>query len=652
MKKVACCCWSLFVIFSVSAESTGWRGDGSGRYPDAQPPLQWSRDIQSDHDRWLSRTRAPNDQPEGDRLIQTYQGRGAGHFSPAQWMMHGPFAVPKGQQSPLDHPLVANEAELNPNQGSWREIAGGDMKLSEILGDYEGRQGVYLHTWLYLPQDGITGVRSEGPEWGHYFHFWIDGKVASGWEGHRHQLSKGWHRILIKITSPAPPTKWQCRISFFPFHETLTYKEQGFAWITPMPDACYGMPIIVGENLYTLSEPNDLLCLNKQDGRVKWMHANPLWDVLSENERDQVPEGPALIEKLKGQTAKNALSPSERLERLKTAETLLKNMHKALPKYKIPFGWGGGNCAPTPVTDGTHLFCWLGETGILSKYTLEGKREWIRFHHSGNGGEHGVNASPILIGDRLVVIGGKCVIAFDKKSGDELWRSPYRGPCYSSLGHCRVGEVDFVICGTGEVLRVDTGGLTSKPIGRHDGECASPIVVGKRFYLVSRGGFACAEIKPDFTVETVYNILPKTLDPDCEIYCVGSPVFHEGIVYFVRSGWGFGPNVPKLYALNADTGAVLYRQSLDFDSGIFYHPKGAGVSGSLCLAGNAIYVNDNRGTTIVFEPGPTYRQLALNPIEHLFELDNRQEVTNSTLVFEGSRIYFRGQENMYCMERE
>ena len=38
----------MFVIFSAASlcgETFGWRGDGSGRFPDAKPPESWSKDT-------------------------------------------------------------------------------------------------------------------------------------------------------------------------------------------------------------------------------------------------------------------------------------------------------------------------------------------------------------------------------------------------------------------------------------------------------------------------------------------------------------------------------------------------------------------------------------------------------------------------------
>ena len=81
---------------------------------------------------------------------------------------------------------------------------------------------------------------------------------------------------------------------------------------------------------------------------------------------------------------------------------------------------------------------------------------------------------------------------------------------------------------------------------------------------------------------------------------------------------------------------------------IHYAPDGAGVAASLALAGGHLYCLDNRGETIVFEPGRSFRQVARNVIEDLGR-EGRAEVTNGTPVFEGPRMYLRGEHNLYCV---
>ena len=44
-----------------------------------------------------------------------------------------------------------------------------------------------------------------------------------------------------------------------------------------MPGGSYATPIIVGDNLFVVSEPSDLICLDKNTGQIKWIRSSPLF---------------------------------------------------------------------------------------------------------------------------------------------------------------------------------------------------------------------------------------------------------------------------------------------------------------------------------------------------------------------------------------
>ena len=141
---------------------------------------------------------------------------------------------------------------------------------------------------------------------------------------------------------------------------------------------------------------------------------------------------------------------------------------------------------------------------------------------------------------------------------------------------------------------------------------------------------------------------PKILDPEREPYPVGSPVFHDGILYAVRSGWGAGNHDPMIYAFDPEAAEPIYRQKLDLEPAIFYGPEGGGVCASLGYANGNIFVLDNRGTWIVFKPGRKFEQVARNTMEHWTSTGSR-EVTGNTPVFEGKLMYVRAREMFYCI---
>jgi hypothetical protein len=108
--------------------------------------------------------------------------------------------------------------------------------------------------------------------------------------------------------------------------------------------------------------------------------------------------------------------------------------------------------------------------------------------------------------------------------------------------------------------------------------------------------------------------------------------------------------------------ALVYCKKLPFDMKNPKHRKtwGCGIGASPCFAGKYIYMIDNAGCTLVIEPGREYKQVAKNNLDHVQEAgweekhwnDHYHEVTLSTPVFEGNRLYVRGEQFLYCISEK
>jgi outer membrane protein assembly factor BamB len=107
----------------------------------------------------------------------------------------------------------------------------------------------------------------------------------------------------------------------------------------------------------------------------------------------------------------------------KTGKTLWR---QAAPADKLePTHRLGSPATPTPVTDGTNVYTFFGSFGVAA-YDLNGKEIW-RQPIAAPVVEFGTSASPILIGNRLIVLCdqdlGSFVEALDKNNGRTLWRT-------------------------------------------------------------------------------------------------------------------------------------------------------------------------------------------------------------------------------------
>jgi outer membrane protein assembly factor BamB len=81
--------------------------------------------------------------------------------------------------------------------------------------------------------------------------------------------------------------------------------------------------------------------------------------------------------------------------------------------------------SPTPVTDGSNLYVFFSDFGLIS-YTLQGRERW-RMPLGPFSNLHGMAASPVLAGNRLLLAcdqdTGAFLLAVDKNSGQLAWKA-------------------------------------------------------------------------------------------------------------------------------------------------------------------------------------------------------------------------------------
>jgi hypothetical protein len=127
-------------------------------------------------------------------------------------------------------------------------------------------------------------------------------------------------------------------------------------------------------------------------------------------------------------------------------------------------------------------------------------------------------------------------------------------------------------------------------------------------------------------------------------WTAGSPLVWDGIVYEVDI-------YQTLYASDLATGKMLYRKEMDLEG--LMHYNAVPVAASPTLVGKHVLVSDNQGTTLVLEPGRSYKAVARNRIAT--QLDRRWPIpAQETLAYapplaDGGRLYIRGEAYLYCV---
>jgi hypothetical protein len=357
---------------------------------------------------------------------------------------------------------------------------------------------------------------------------------------------------------------------------------------------------------------------------------------------------------------------------------------KADKNYKLPRdmwceSWSGFT-GSTPCSDGEYIY-FTTIIGVTACYDLNGNLKWQRMESVapyGGGYEHGNGYSPALSGDKFIVAEYPNVYkegarALNKHTGKDEWVFK-RNPKNDSEDRDQLAVVTFSLNGAdyviarANVLRVSDG----KPFYKLPWIFSAPVVHDDMIFSVHQGGGGYIhkldpapnnEIAGRWIVDGGWaDQFRFPVDPGGNQYdplwnfWTASPLYHDGLVYCL-SNWG------KLVVYDAKAtspkDALVYQKNLPFD---FKNPKhrkthGCGIGASPCFAGKYIYMIDNAGCMIVIEPGREYKQVAKNNLDHIMVTgweqnhynDHYHEVTLSTPIFEGNRIYVRAEQYLYCI---
>jgi outer membrane protein assembly factor BamB len=128
---------------------------------------------------------------------------------------------------------------------------------------------------------------------------------------------------------------------------------------------------------------------------------------------------------------------------------------------------------------------------------------------------------------------------------------------------------------------------------------------------------------------------------------MASPVVVDGLAYLVN-------NSGVLTVVDLAEAKVVYQKMLDVDQFQTANEgpaRGCGISPA--LGGKHLFIFGNNGASVVIETGRTFKQVAKNKIESLVSLGHwgeRQERFVSNPVFDGDRLYVRGEGHLYAIQ--
>lgn len=295
--------------------------------------------------------------------------------------------------------------------------------------------------------------------------------------------------------------------------------------------------------------------------------------------------------------------------------------------------WASGSA----VTDGEMIYAYFGSRGLYA-LDMKGNIKWqADFGDMTTRNGFGEGTTPAVYGDKIVVVwdheGDDFIVALDKKTGKELWRTPREQP--TNWGTPLVvevgGKAQVIVAATARVFSYDleTGKVVWEGPGLTPNSIPSPVHADGIVYVTAgyRGNalyaVKLAEAKGDITG------MPAILwKYDRDTPYAPSPLLYGNELYFLKSNNGI------LSVFNAKTGEKLYgEQRIEEVPNVYASPVGAG---------GRVYIAGREGTTAVIERGGAYKLISANKLDDGFD---------ASPVVVGNELYLRGKKNLYCIAK-
>lgn len=287
----------------------------------------------------------------------------------------------------------------------------------------------------------------------------------------------------------------------------------------------------------------------------------------------------------------------------------------------------------TPATDGKYVFAFFGAEGLYA-YDFNGKLVWKQNLGKLGTASVGYGVSPVLY-QNLVIM--QCddsgmnsfMVAFDKKSGKEVWRTPRKVDVTWTtpvLVHA-ANRTELVAAAAEAIIAYDP--LTGKELWRHKGLESNAVptpVVWNDLVVVTSGS-------------------PNKIALALKAGGSGDVTGSSQLVWTYKKGTAYVPS-PILYGeyvyLTTDRGLLT---CLDAKTGKTAYegarvPVPATFSASLVAYEGKILLTSEDGETFVVKAGPKYEVLRTNTVG--------EPVYASPAIADG-RIFIRGEKNLFAI---
>jgi outer membrane protein assembly factor BamB len=318
-----------------------------------------------------------------------------------------------------------------------------------------------------------------------------------------------------------------------------------------------------------------------------------------------------------------------------TGKVLWERVARVATPHQTYHAQYGSFASNSPVTDGTHVYAFFGSRGLYA-YTLQGELAWQKeFGQLRMYNNFGEGAWTAIDGNTLVVVwdheDASFLIALDKTTGRELWRTPrqgntnWSGPYITSFN----GRKQIIVSASREVVAYDlaTGAALWKATGLGQNTIPAPVAAGDLIFVMS--GFR----NPNLMAIRLGREGDLT-GTDAIVWqnqrgnsYSASPVLHDGKLYVLTDNG-------MLSVFDGPTGKPFYQQQR--------LPKPYNFKASPVGANGKLYLASENEDVIVVKMGETFEVLATNTLAD-------QSFIATPAILDGE-IYLRSQTTLFAIK--
>ena len=293
----------------------------------------------------------------------------------------------------------------------------------------------------------------------------------------------------------------------------------------------------------------------------------------------------------------------------------------------------GGGPRGTPTVDGSRVYALGGDGNLICADAATGSKIWEKHLLKRYGGRNinwGISESPLVDGNRLIVNAGgpgASIVALDKMTGKELWKTQSDEAGYSSAVAVDIEGVRQYLLFTGEAavgVLATNGELLWRysPVSNTTANVATPVVRDNLVFFSSSYGTGCALLRLESTggATTASEVY---FNRDMRNHYSSSILINDHL-------YGFSGRI--LTAMEFETGEVAWRD------------RSVG-KGQMIHADGRLYILSDDGVVGLVEPDPgEYREVSR------FEIGSRDYPTWTLPVIADGTLYLRDQDRLYAYD--